>query len=536
MKTSPFFSPLTVALAVGVLTCLGTAGRARAATFHVATAQELQTTLFTAQANGQDDTIYFAAGIYSGQFTFNSTEAQSLTMLTETNAPVGQVVVSGNMSLSAGNAPSITVRGITFKNGSPGLAVGTSGTISLVGCVFQACSGGFATTGNCAFSCSGSLMTGNSGRAGYLVGCRSVFLGHNTVQGNVGGVVMDGGVSSYRYAMTGPVTVVGNRFVGGGTQLDIYNNGATVVSNNVFKGNTSGAMSASSDSGNSGSVVSVNNQFVQNSGGNTASCGARSVVFQGNTFRGNSMGGSGNTCIAYLNGVAYLNCANNLFVSNSVPYGRGAIWVQPGVTNWVANNTVCGNVGNGMTLLPGTWTHIHNNILWGNSGVDVIVGTGGSLRSLYNNDYHSISGLVDLAVNNIDVDPLFVDAPGGDYHLRANSGCINAGLNYSTNGSPALPLIDKDGNVRIADGIVDIGAYEQARADQHPADTDTNWVMSVAEFTAYATAWTNRAAWATGPNPIPIDYVTRAGYLAGTNSGAYHNEGGGKPRNWKPGF
>ena len=528
MKTSRFFSPINVALAAGVLASLGTAGRARAATFHVATAQELQTTLFTAQANGEDDTIYFAAGIYSGQFTFTSTEAQSLTLLPETNAPVGQVVVSGGMSLSAGYAPRITVRGITFKNASTGLSVGSPA--SLVGCVFQACGTGFLVVGGNAFI-SGCLMTSNSGRGGHFVECESVTLDHNTIQGNAGGgITIDGGGNGN--SMKGPITVVDNRFVGnGGGDGPLYANtdGTSVVSNNVFLGNKNGGAWVYGNDRSQPHVASiVNNQFIQNSGTYSLLGGARSTVCQGNTFRGNSLP-LGNTQTISLHGT-YVSYVNNLVVSNSAGVST---YVSGTGTNWVANNTIYGNTGNGLQSVLASWNYVHNNIIWGNSGSDIVVGTGAN-RFLYSNNYHSIASLVDLAVNNIDVDPLFVDAPGGDYHLRANSRCLNAGLNTSTNGSPALPPIDKDGNVRIADGTVDLGAYEQATTDQHPADTDTNWVMTVAEFTAYATAWTNRAAWATGPNPIPIDYVTRAGYLAGTNSGAYHNAGGGKPRNWQP--
>lgn len=54
------------------------------------------------------------------------------------------------------------------------------------------------------------------------------------------------------------------------------------------------------------------------------------------------------------------------------------------------------------------------------------------------------------------VDPLFVDALKGDYHLTADSPLINQG----TNDAPALPTTDKDGIPRIIDGIVDIGSYE----------------------------------------------------------------------------
>jgi hypothetical protein len=206
------------------------------------------------------------------------------------------------------------------------------------------------------------------------------------------------------------------------------------------------------------------------------------------------------------------------------------------------NNTFYGNSslnGNGGGLyLDGSsvtsYNYVHNNIIWGNTasgaGGDVYVVSGGALRSLYNNDYHSMGGLWDVAVNNIDVAPLFMDQLRGDYHLRANSLCINAG----NNSAPGLPLVDKDGNVRIGDGVVDMGCYEQATTDWHPADVNTNWTITSAEFNAYAQAWTNNSAWSTGPNPILMDYVTRAGFLTQTNSGNYTNSGGGKPLNWNP--
>jgi hypothetical protein len=53
-------------------------------------------------------------------------------------------------------------------------------------------------------------------------------------------------------------------------------------------------------------------------------------------------------------------------------------------------------------------------------------------------------------------DPLFVDEANGDLHLQPSSPCIDAG----DNSAPALPTTDIDGNARIINGTVDMGADE----------------------------------------------------------------------------
>lgn len=63
---------------------------------------------------------------------------------------------------------------------------------------------------------------------------------------------------------------------------------------------------------------------------------------------------------------------------------------------------------------------------------------------------------------NISADPLFADAPGGDFRLTGASPALDAG----TDAAPALPSLDRDGRTRIVDGnrdclvAVDMGAYE----------------------------------------------------------------------------
>ena len=67
-----------------------------------------------------------------------------------------------------------------------------------------------------------------------------------------------------------------------------------------------------------------------------------------------------------------------------------------------------------------------------------------------------VAGLGSDLGNNIDDDPYFVDAPEGDLSLYPGSPAIDAGDNLA----PNLPTTDIVGNPRIANGTVDMGAYE----------------------------------------------------------------------------
>ncbi len=182
--------------------------------------------------------------------------------------------------------------------------------------------------------------------------------------------------------------------------------------------------------------------------------------------------------------------------------------------------------------------NVYNNIIWGNtatgSGADVyLTGVGQSKLFMYN-DANGMSGVWNNAMPQLNADPKFVNAVSGDYHLQTNSPC----LNYGTNGT-FLPLTDLDGNTRTnAAGQVDLGCYEFNNTAVHPADTNGTWVITAGEYNAYAAAWkagqtwTNAPASAPNPNPIPANYVTRAGYLM-TNGGSYYNDGSARPTNWR---
>jgi len=90
-----------------------------------------------------------------------------------------------------------------------------------------------------------------------------------------------------------------------------------------------------------------------------------------------------------------------------------------------------------------------------------------------------------LPNNSISNAPAFVDPPHGDFHLQVFSPCLNAGTNlYATSAT------DLDGNPRIVNDRVDMGAYE----NQNTNPVHFVWVSNavpVAPFTNWLTAATN---------------------------------------------
>ena len=68
---------------------------------------------------------------------------------------------------------------------------------------------------------------------------------------------------------------------------------------------------------------------------------------------------------------------------------------------------------------------------------------------------------VSMGGSNIESDPLFLPSLQGDFHIGILSPCIDAGNPSYTAGTEET---DIDGESRISDGIIDIGADEQLPA------------------------------------------------------------------------
>ena len=448
-------------------------------------------------------------------------------------------------------------------------------------------SGTTVTVVNCVFN--GNSATDSRGWRGGLVGGAGVdcvgsiiTLTNNTFTGN-----SEAYAAYVTASATTPATVIGNTFVNNSGCGSLFcAGGGSIVTGNTLAANSgdgiglsaSGVITLNTVIGSSGigigSSGTINSNTVSGSGGiGIAGSGtiSRNIVtgsggtgisgsgtISGNRVIGNQGGGiiasgtpiiSGNLVLrnqsTSANGAGIqatgdtIKLYNNVVAGNTAAsgYKGGGIYLTPSVRLELVNNTVTGNSagnGGGVAIAITGVTELlyaYNNILWGNTasgnGADVwLVGTG-SRKEFFNNDVHGMYGVWDIAQNGLDIAPLFYDPVNSDYHLRGGSACIDAG----TNALALLPGTDLDGNPRIANSLVDMGAYEFFNTSTHPADTNTNWQIESAEFNAYAAAWKADQPWAS--NSIPADYLTRAGYLK-AKGGAYTNDGSALPLNWKP--
>ncbi len=177
-------------------------------------------------------------------------------------------------------------------------------------------------------------------------------------------------------------------------------------------------------------------------------------------FRNNSSDWVAGALRNHTSSPVLMNC---LFTGNSASIAGGAIQNENNNSNPILINcTFTGNTASGWAA--GIVNHrsvpvISNCIFWGNSAggsTDESAQIHGGSPVI---NYSCVQGWTgDLGgVGNIGDDPRFVDAGIGDYRLCEASSCIDAGdPNYVAEPNET----DIDGNPRVSNGIIDMGAYE----------------------------------------------------------------------------
>ncbi|MEJ2722644.1 MAG: right-handed parallel beta-helix repeat-containing protein, partial [bacterium] len=206
----------------------------------------------------------------------------------------------------------------------------------------------------------------------------------------------------------------------------------------------------------------IGNTASQEAGGVYAGTGSPSFVDC--LFMDNSCNTRGGGIFAgFGSGASVTNC---LFLGNHSGFAGGGWHSMEGCNGRLTNVTFYGNTAEsgGAIGVDFGCPEIHNTVAWGN-GADPVANAYGGTPTFY----HSLiegsggSGAWDSAFGtdgggNIDGDPLFVDAPGGNVRLSLESPVIDAG----NNAAPNVTATDYDGNPRIVGAAIDMGAFEFA--------------------------------------------------------------------------
>jgi hypothetical protein len=169
-----------------------------------------------------------------------------------------------------------------------------------------------------------------------------------------------------------------------------------------------------------------------------------------------------------------LNITNSLFDGNVADgldyYGAGSAVYAAYVTLTMTNCTMVNNAATNTSGVISGYdydyyeleeTRLTNCIFWGNTDdgsdptLSIIYTDNNSLIEVRSSNVQGgLSADVIDGGGNLDVDPLFVDAPNGNFRLSGSSPLKDQGSNAYASG------LDLDGNPRIANVTVDMGAYE----------------------------------------------------------------------------
>jgi predicted outer membrane repeat protein len=205
-----------------------------------------------------------------------------------------------------------------------------------------------------------------------------------------------------------------------------------------------------------------NNTASQAGGAISGSLSNPTFFVSGCTFTANTAPEGG----AIQLGADSIEISNSVFRENAATSGTGGAmlaYIGSGSMTIVAT-TFAGNTasGGGDALWANHQFSVANSILWNNGDAPIAPDTALVTYSDVQGGY--------AGDGNLDADPLFVDAAGGDLHLQAGSPCIDTGLTSAlpadtfdldgdSDTSEPLPY-DLEGNARVVDGGVDMGAYE----------------------------------------------------------------------------
>jgi hypothetical protein len=275
-----------------------------------------------------------------------------------------------------------------------------------------------------------------------------------------------GGMSNSSSSPTITNSTFTNNFAnvdGGG----MYNYGSSPnITNSTFTNN--GAGDGGGMANNSSSPTITNSTFADNNagyyGGGMANL-LSSPTITNSTFANNyaDLGGGG----MYNYYLSSPTITNSTFTNNNSDYGGGGMYNTDSSSPTITNSTFANNYadlgGGGMVNINGCSPMITNSIIWNNGSSEVLNNNGTPIfknsiikdsggSGSWNTAYGTDNG------DNLDTDPLFVNAVSGDYTLQGCSPAIDTGDNAAW--TTTTLITDIAGNTRPFNSTVDIGAYE----------------------------------------------------------------------------
>jgi hypothetical protein len=235
--------------------------------------------------------------------------------------------------------------------------------------------------------------------------------------------------------------IIQNNYAPGyGGGLCLYGNSSAKVLNCTIQNNTADSFGGGVFMGDCSTDAEITNCIIS---GNTITCNC-------------DFNGGGGGVNLYHTG-KLVNC---LIVNNSAPnasIGGGGVHCDWGdeathsilvIGCTIANNTALNNGGVSYVIVGGEF---RNCIIWGN--IDQF----GGISNYDGNTYvNCCTDPLPAGAGNISSDPMFVNPTSTNFRLSTGSPCIDTGDN-SYNSQP----LDLDGNPRISNINIDMGAYEQ---------------------------------------------------------------------------
>ncbi|MBI2843605.1 MAG: PQQ-binding-like beta-propeller repeat protein [Armatimonadetes bacterium] len=298
------------------------------------------------------------------------------------------------------------------------------------------------------FKIQGGQATGSDAYGGGIR-CEdsSPTISNNTVTGNIASQ-QGGGIHSFG----GAPRIVNNTISANSTQLgagggiNVTNSSAAEILNNWITKNTAGS-----------------------EGGGISCDFYSSPNVANNTITGNSASnGGGIYCGLY----STTTLTNNTIAGNTASASGGGIYFDSGITSsTTVNNIVASNSSE--VYNTGSDPTFQNNCVWNPAGSE-----------------YNYSGSDPTGQNgNISEDPKLVSVAEENFHIQPNSPCKDAG----NNGAVQTGWVDMDGEDRIQNSTVDIGADESDGCGWYyismSADPELGQVSGSVTVTATVTDW-----------------------------------------------